>query len=792
MPSTDQSPTEMATAPGVRIDGDALGEMQQRLAQLCRQIEEARVGLPDPQAGKLARIEEGIDGLSRRIAAFARERQSPAAAPTPRADLDAYNPWDPETAEALTRVHELAAAELWAPPQPRARRAPDPVAHMDDAARPDREAGHERAWLEQRFADIASVLARSLADIKPDRSLAALNQRLDQFEQRLEAALREIGHQPDTGTLSLVEAHIRELTSQFEAARNQLGRLDAIDEQLHDLAHMLEGRREQQPPAGDLSIETLKALIDTAAERAASQVAAALPPSAAARDEPDRARIEALEALLQDYVAERGRGEEVSAGILQTIEEALTRIVDRIDAMEAAKAEAHPASDADGLTMESERLAEAYAAGARVLGHGTPGSSLDAADYVQPTHHEEVEPVADAPAAGSPATGLPPPVPPGQDAEMRRELRASAMRAKLKAQAMPDMPPMTVSVAPDEVRPGPAKHARARAAAGSAGPRFSLLLVLAMATLFGTGYVAVDALLGGSTGAPGAEVARPGAQPAADRAPALQDPPKAGLAPAPDRVLQAPERQAELPADPDAARAGLAPTPVNLASEAPASAQAPIAQPLAGAALGVEVVPPAGVGSAALRQAAANGDPAAQFEVASRLADGKGVAADQAQAFAWFQRAAMRGHVPAQFRLGIQFERGIGVAADAERAKVWYRRAAEQGHARAMHNLAVLTVGGDQSDAGYAAAARWFTAAADRGLTDSQFNIGLLHEHGQGVAQSAQAACKWYALAARGGDKEAARRLERLKARLAPGELAAVERSLAGWHAQPLVRDAGG
>src|SRR5207244_10242865 len=99
------------------------------------------------------------------------------------------------------------------------------------------------------------------------------------------------------------------------------------------------------------------------------------------------------------------------------------------------------------------------------------------------------------------------------------------------------------------------------------------------------------------------------------------------------------------------------------------------------------------VGTAKLRQAAAAGDAFAQFEIASRFAEGKGVAQDHKRAFAWYERSATRGLAPAQFRLAAYFERGIGVAADRERAKVWYRRAADQGYVRAMHNLGVLTVG---------------------------------------------------------------------------------------------------
>jgi TPR repeat protein len=196
---------------------------------------------------------------------------------------------------------------------------------------------------------------------------------------------------------------------------------------------------------------------------------------------------------------------------------------------------------------------------------------------------------------------------------------------------------------------------------------------------------------------------------------------------------------------------------------------------------------PAGIGPAALRNAAASGDPDAAFEVATRFAEGKGVTQDLKQAFAWYQRAAAQGHASAQFRVAAFHERGIGVAADRERATLWYRRAAEQGHVKAMHNLAVLMVGKGGERADYAGAARWFREAAERGLADSQFNLAALCQDGHGVARSLADAYKWFALAARSGDRGAAQRQALLKARLDPGELAAAEQMVATWR----VRDAG-
>lgn len=804
MPSFDnlKGLSDIQTGAAGRGTGDALSDMQQRLAQLSHQIDQVRSGAPEPQAQMLGRIEAGIQGLGERLAAIVRQRPARPPALPAHAATDEDNPWDADSAEALTRAYEAAEAEERYNPQPRPPRMPPP---LPAEAHGTFDPGRDRAWMEQRFGDIAGLLGQSLAHISPDQTVAALAERLDRFEQRLDAALETLTRAPDAGALERIEGHIAELAGQLEATQHQLGRFDAIDEQLRDLAHMLESHRSHAASsAAGLTVETVKSLIDTAAERAAGRLAASLPAAATGGDGENRARIEALEALLQDYLTERNRGEDVSGGILHTIEDALVRIVDRIDAMEAAKPDRVAQNDSEGLAIESERLAQAYAAGARVLGHPSVESSLNAADYAP------AEPRG--PDRGTPrgSADAPPPVP-AQEPEMRQELRASALRAKLKAQATqapgqfdvrPGQPPAADAGQPVATRP------RAKASAGT--PRFSLLLLAAMTVLFGIGYLAVDVLVSGASSAkPAAALAGAKSRPGAISLQPAQATPAAAPAPAelPATVPQAPAqdagrdlnrdlgqdepatlRQVRQRARADGSTGSLAATPVNLVREAPVSlAQGALPLPDVAEALGLEAMPPAGVGTTALRYAAAGGDPAAQFEVASRLADGKGVAPDQALAFVWFQRAATRGHVPAQFRLGVAFERGIGVTADGERAKVWYRRAADKGHVRAMHNLAVLSVGDDAARADYATAARWFTRAAEQGLADSQYNIGVLCENGLGVTLSLADAYKWYALAARGGDREAARRLETIKARLAPDELAAADQQTARWRARTAV-----
>ena len=196
-------------------------------------------------------------------------------------------------------------------------------------------------------------------------------------------------------------------------------------------------------------------------------------------------------------------------------------------------------------------------------------------------------------------------------------------------------------------------------------------------------------------------------------------------------------------------------------------------------------LPPALVGPLSLRMAAAKGDASAAFEVATRLAEGRGIKQDFKQAIVWYQRAAAKGLAIAQYRLGTLYERGLGTQADATRARAWYKKAADQGNIKAMHNMAVLSAGNGQTAPDYASAAKWFKDAAERGLADSQFNLGVLYENGLGVAKDPRQAYVWFSLAARGGDAEALRRRDQLLATLDEATVKSGNEDVQKWHSRP-------
>lgn len=198
-----------------------------------------------------------------------------------------------------------------------------------------------------------------------------------------------------------------------------------------------------------------------------------------------------------------------------------------------------------------------------------------------------------------------------------------------------------------------------------------------------------------------------------------------------------------------------------------------------------EPLPPA-IGSPRLRTRAFAGDSAAQYEVATRYSEGRGVARNSKAAAAWYERAARQGLAPAQYRLGSIYEKGSGISKDLNQAKFWYEKAAAGGNARAMHNLGVLHAEGGLGTPDFKQAAEWFRQAADRGVKDSQFNYAILLVRGLGVKQDLAESYVWLALVADQGDRDAASKRDQLAAKLDPQSLAAARQKVQNWQAVPL------
>jgi localization factor PodJL len=220
-------------------------------------------------------------------------------------------------------------------------------------------------------------------------------------------------------------------------------------------------------------------------------------------------------------------------------------------------------------------------------------------------------------------------------------------------------------------------------------------------------------------------------------------------------------------------------------AHAPAHAPAPAKTHDAAAPTGKPQIDalPASV-SPVLRHALAANDPAAEYEIGIRYAEGRGLTQSTAEAARWLERAANAGFAPAQFRLAGLNEKGDGVRKDLQNARRLYLAAAGKGHAKAMHNLAVLYAEGVDGKADYKAAAQWFQKASNYGVTDSQYNLAILYARGIGIPANLAESYRWFTLAASAGDAEAAKKRDEVAARLDQKTLAAAKAAAASFTAE--------
>lgn len=840
------------------------------------------------------------------------------------------DPWDEAAANALVQLYEsgeaysassredatrgtarAGARAVPARASQQALYAGAPAGVMSEAApEPQRGCAMDSNWLDRRLADIAARIEQSLAQIRPETALASLGRRFDQLETQLNAVLGHVATRADLDELRAAEAQIEEIANQLSQFRRQLARLDIIDAHLGTLTSQLSDERltrlfnegvqvtadvgrldaidaQLRMIAVQLSDERLSGLVSRSAARdvnyedvanAAAQRVAANFVDSDLRDARSR-DIGEMRGMLENLINERRNSDENYASMLETMQQAIIRVLDRIDALELAQQQVHaggapaygPAATAaapapatiddlvpptatvyaempraeadqsDFLPMEEtvESNVRAYRQDAevdqppRVPVYTTASFDLDAAFSRSRD--------AEAESFGEPQA-------PKRSMEvLRHDFIADAHRAKLKAASRPDgvgadsdLRAGQLSAGPREA-PAKARGRRSIFSFRSQRVAMSLLVLLAAipAAIFfmpRTPAPRLDALPAAATIAPASKPtgALPAVDPAMDEAPMMPEAPNAippSATPPSKQTKQvvpplergageyedvnasgAPVDTASLPEgitmqDNDATGAQVAQlseqqrmaylsgqlgaaaakvTPAALMEEhvlrhngaSPAGEEPTTAN-------GASKLPPATVGPFSLRLAAAQGDASAQFEVASRLAEGKGTDQDLKEAALWYQRAAANGFAMAQFRLGTLYERGLGLKADAQRAQVWYERAAAQGNVKAMHNLAVLAAA--RSPKGdYEGAARWFKAAGDHGLADSQYNLAVLYENGLGVPKDLQQAYKWLLLAAKSGDKDAAGRRDALKLKLSAGDLAAAEAQAEEWRARPM------
>lgn len=777
--------------------------------------------------------------------------------------------WNSESAEVLTRHYEMEACHVQSPDSPAAPRAVEPAgsgapttamppvadqpSELPDASpthalcsRPNvmpeaenasmpalepeavssdhssateiLDVDSERAvpsqsWFSERFEDLAARLDAAPSGEIPDTSLTLLLDRLTNLEARLDAALPSSGATSEAsagGGLHNIELCVAEIAAQLETTNAEVARIAEIEQQITAFTQQIGAEA-----GGDAGLFDPAAIADLVAERMASRPMA-LASGDTSYGELQAAGVGELTVMMKEFVNERRIEGEHANAVLDSMQQTIMRLLERMDAIESAPpnvAAAHAtgvvpaAATASDLKAQDYQVAtEELLAEDELLDYGAPpaafGRRSGPAGNSDPEHDGDVSEDEDQSlrrlkqAVGQlesqPDRASPDPVHP----QLRDRRPGAPLPVEAPDDATPKRPRRRPARPLDPVAtrgrfveaaraaaPTAQRAGRARKAVAGSSSRTRLLVAALALLVVG---------LGATTFVPGIKVKLPGlGQPAVtkqtSRAPKANNVTADTAAP---KALTVPGAAAA-PSAPTAPGMRYAPDsqsvparelvqPAAIIPNETAAISPGAGDPVSGVSR--KQLPSVMVGPLSLRLAAADGNASAQFEVAARYAEGRGVSQDFKEAMKWYHRSASSGFALSQYRLGTLYERGLGVDKDIQRARVWYERAAANGNIKAMHNLAVLAAGSAVGRPDYIKAARWFTVAAKHGLGDSQFNLAILYQHGLGVEQDDGQAYQWFSLAALSGDAEAGKRKSEVASLIGKAQAAEIDRRVAAWN----------
>jgi localization factor PodJL len=766
----------------------SLDAMQSELRSLSERIEHGRPrGDDDPT---LAAIERGLnevrDALTARAPAPSHAGFDDEGAPPARNGPDAETLDHLETAIAELRnvSARVASGDAVAALASDVRTI---GAKLDRAApaAPDHEAmGH----LIQRIDALAVAL-----EGRPESSEPPGGAQIETQLKRLTDKLETVEAAAERRGFEQLEGQIAQLTQKLDAADARLGNLGTIEHAIADLVERLH--------------DTRASALDAAEQAARSAVREMVGTSSGTGPE-----VEALKHELADFRATQADIDRRTQDMLEALQGTLERLVDRIGAIEtdmhaggsATESGSLPAAAPTSPLMAPANRPMAPFVERRAINQALPGD-------------RPLEPGTGAPRIATPAERIAaseamlPPKKTAPEAAGKANFIAAARRAAQAAAADAS------SEGTRSPEAGGRNSLLGTVGAAIAKRRRPLLIGIGVVLLaLGTLQLVTNFLGSGEPRSAPSETT--GAREAVP-----PSPPPTEVAPPP---AAAPERRSEnIPVDPAAnplTATGTAPpaagpgtldgtmpiappfptVPGIVSAKSPGDvtgstgrapttvAVAPAAPPPDAAPPGAtDKLPPATIGPG-LRNAALAGNPAAEYELAVRYAEGRGVPPSIEQAAHWFERAANHGLAPAQYRLGSLYEKGQGVKKDLEAARRLYVAAANKGNGKAMHNLAVLYAEGLNGEPDYRNASQWFRKAADYGIADSQHNLGILYARGIGVEQNLAESYKWFALAAQQGDKDSAKKRDDVAARLDAQSLVAARLAVQTWTADQQPEEA--
>ena len=298
--------------------------------------------------------------------------------------------WDQAAADALRQIYENGEAGLAV-----AGKAldgdPDSVrtvsacsdgqpAHADYRPVVVAGLGEDRAWLDGRFSSIADEIGRALEEARPDAAIDALFNRVDSFEAKFNSALESVSTGlsgvAKTSHLRQLEGQVSDLGRQIIHVKQQLEMLGGIEQQLSELNQLAAAAQtagHDDSGAGPDAFDSA-ALAESLADRTAERLSHVLEELGSGNGQPDGALladtvadrtaqrlasvIEAMgqsrqlavvpsetsepseaEQMLTSFIEEQRQAGAVTNGVLDTMQEALVRLIDRVEAIDTAQSE---------------------------------------------------------------------------------------------------------------------------------------------------------------------------------------------------------------------------------------------------------------------------------------------------------------------------------------------------------------------------------------------------------------------------------------------------------------------
>ncbi len=218
--------------------------------------------------------------------------------------------------------------------------------------------------------------SRGVAAYAP-HELQDVYRRMEDLEGEITRALHDLSQRRDLEGLREVEGQVRDLTSQLDQMKGQLQRLEAVETLVRDIAWQVSDERmaklvrQGTGVAGDLEAMAARDAHQEELRHFISQTIndwrdAESRAAATARDLAHE-RHEMLSQLIETSIVERRQAEAQAMGVLDTLQEALVNVLDRIETLEASVGQFHAAAGGTGCTRDLHSPSPARAGAAACI-----------------------------------------------------------------------------------------------------------------------------------------------------------------------------------------------------------------------------------------------------------------------------------------------------------------------------------------------------------------------------------------------------------------------------------------